>query len=134
MPNDHVHLGAFCSPVGGDGTTTKGTPMVCTLGSGTRARWRRGSDDGGDASRPVEVGPSISVADLEEPPPGRPSAASDVDLAAATVPHAASAPSPTAPQAVTVPTHPVHRGTTTVTADPNASDPAPGHPDKTPEP
>jgi outer membrane biosynthesis protein TonB len=36
-----VHPGAFCSPVGARGVTSKGTPMRCTLKSGEpRARWR----------------------------------------------------------------------------------------------
>jgi outer membrane biosynthesis protein TonB len=36
-----VHPGAFCSPVGAKGFTSKGTPMRCTLKAGdSRARWR----------------------------------------------------------------------------------------------
>lgn len=36
-----VHAGAFCSPVGALGYTSKGTLMRCTLKSGEdRARWR----------------------------------------------------------------------------------------------
>ncbi|MEU4237099.1 hypothetical protein [Actinoplanes sp. NPDC026619] len=37
-----VHPGAFCSPEGATGHTTKGTLMRCTLKSGEdRARWRK---------------------------------------------------------------------------------------------
>jgi outer membrane biosynthesis protein TonB len=36
-----VHPGAFCSPAGATGYTSKGTKMRCTFKSGdTRARWR----------------------------------------------------------------------------------------------
>jgi hypothetical protein len=34
-----VHPGAFCSPPGATGVTTKGTPMVCGLASDGRYRW-----------------------------------------------------------------------------------------------
>jgi hypothetical protein len=37
-----AHPGSFCSPVGNTDTTTLGTPMVCAVRSGNRARW--GSD------------------------------------------------------------------------------------------
>lgn len=35
-----VHPGAFCSPVGATGVTTKGTSMVCSSKAGDQARWR----------------------------------------------------------------------------------------------
>jgi hypothetical protein len=35
-----VHPGAFCSPEGAYGTTSKGTPMRCTSRGGDQARWR----------------------------------------------------------------------------------------------
>ena len=37
-----VHPGAFCSPVGAKGRTSKGTPMKCSRKAGDpRARWRK---------------------------------------------------------------------------------------------
>ncbi|MFI1967909.1 hypothetical protein BLA24_22125 [Streptomyces cinnamoneus] len=35
-----VHPGAFCSPQGATGVTTKGTPMTCAPSTGGRNRWR----------------------------------------------------------------------------------------------
>ncbi|GAA1286761.1 hypothetical protein Psi02_53450 [Planotetraspora silvatica] len=35
-----VHPGAFCSPEGAYGTTSKGTPMRCTSRGRDQARWR----------------------------------------------------------------------------------------------
>lgn len=39
-----AHPGAFCSPIGGEGESKTGTPMICNVNAdkpGERARWRR---------------------------------------------------------------------------------------------
>lgn len=41
-----AHPGAFCTPPGNTDSTVKGTPMVCAVRAGGRARW--GSDGGTD--------------------------------------------------------------------------------------
>lgn len=68
-----VHPGSFCSPEGGTGSTTRGTPMVCSIGAnGGRARWRGGSASG-SGSGPVST--VNNVVALEPEPVSGPAAA-----------------------------------------------------------
>jgi hypothetical protein len=60
-----AHPGAFCSPVGGEGESKTGTPMICNVSSdkpGDRARWRRNGPSPARPSRARGTKKSSSTA------------------------------------------------------------------------